>query len=103
MRFFAPVLLSLLSAAAVCGQALDDLAEVISPEVRGLLELAPMFLRNAVGIDLEEVLEAEGRSLSSTARAWGMEECSALAVCSSHARYDEYGYIALPFRFLFSG
>ena len=103
MRLFVSVLLSLVSAAAVCGQNLDDLSEVLSPEVRGLLELAPMFLRNAAGIDLEEVVEAEGRSLSTTARAWGLEECSALAVCSSHARYDEYGYIALPFRFLFSG
>ena len=103
MKLFVPVLLSLVSAAAVTGQSLDDLSEVLSPEVRGLLELVPMFARNALGVDLEAVVEAEGRSLESTARAWGMEDCSALAVCSAHARRDEYGYLSLPFQFLFSG
>ena len=38
-----------------------------------------------------------------TAREWGMDQCGQMAVCEAHARYDNYGFVALPLTLFFPG
>ena len=40
---------------------------------------------------------------SSFARTLGMEQCGHMAICDAHARYRDYGIIALPLILLFPG
>ena len=34
---------------------------------------------------------------------WGMDQCGEMAVCDAHARYNEYGILALPIVMFFPG
>ena len=40
---------------------------------------------------------------SDFARTLGMEQCGHMAICDAHARYRDYGIIALPLILLFPG
>ena len=40
---------------------------------------------------------------ASFARTLGMEQCGHMAICDAHARYRDYGIIALPLILLFPG
>merc|ERR1719499_1204424 len=40
---------------------------------------------------------------SNLARTLGMEQCGHMAICDAHARYRDYGIIALPLILLFPG
>ena len=37
------------------------------------------------------------------ARQIGMEQCGQMAICDAHARYSDYGLLALPLILLFPG
>lgn len=41
--------------------------------------------------------------VASFARQIGMEECGQMAICDAHARYRDYGVLALPIILLFPG
>ena len=40
---------------------------------------------------------------NSLARQLGLEQCGHMAICDAHARYRDYGLIALPLILLFPG
>ena len=51
------------------------------------------------GRSFERVFE----SANSLAKSIGMEECGQMAICDAHARYSDYGLLALPLVLLFPG
>eukprot|EP00095_Tigriopus_kingsejongensis_P011749 maker-scaffold833_size90787-snap-gene-0.12 protein:Tk11749 transcript:maker-scaffold833_size90787-snap-gene-0.12-mRNA-1 annotation:"putative uncharacterized protein" len=90
----------------------ENLAEGVPRAIRPILtvEGSPRLhghcMHTAVPLVLGESLEGPNlaqRSFGSMARAWGLEECGQLAICDAHARYDDYGVLALPLVLMFPG
>lgn len=83
-----------------------SLGESSSSVQKGLLAVAGVAASVLIPLALGESLDDPAfvqRSFSSMARSWGLEECGQLAVCDAHARYDDYGVIALPLVLMFPG
>ncbi|TRY77852.1 hypothetical protein TCAL_06145 [Tigriopus californicus] len=73
---------------------------------KGMLAVAGVAAAVLIPLALGESLDDPTfvqRSFSSMARSWGLEECGQLAICDAHARYDDYGVIALPLVLMFPG
>lgn len=68
------------------------------------LSFLSLFTGNG-GFDARDVPRRQRRSsfVWETARDWGMDQCGQMAVCEAHARYDNYGLVALPLTLFFPG
>ena len=74
-----------------------ELSRRCSLQTRKLLDCFYFAAHN--GRQFDRVFE----SANSLAKSIGMEECGQMAICDAHARYSDYGLLALPLVLLFPG